>query len=224
MIVLTFVDELHQGLDDHWNGIRPEMKTVTARLRVFASPGAPILAMSATATESEVSGMIQNLGLRAKPVILRASPVMSHHKFVTVKRPPNICDPEGRLDKSGKFKPGLIQLLDRILLKRYFENVRNGLPVKKALVFFRTEKHMLEVFEYVKEQLPGYNDMSEIPFVMNHGGLGSATTKNIVSRKNQISLFLATSKMLMGIDIEQLSVIVFVRVMNMVHYLLQGMY
>ena len=114
MIVLNWIDELHQGLDDHWSGIRPEMKTMTARLRVFSLPGAPIIAMSATATEAEVSAMIQNLGLRSKPVILRASPVQPHHKFVTVKRPPNNCDPEGRLDKFGKEKPGLLQLLERI--------------------------------------------------------------------------------------------------------------
>ena len=35
-------------------------------------------------------------------------------------------------------------------------------------------------------------------------------------------MFLATSKMLMGVDIEQISVIVFVRVLNQMHYLLQG--
>ena len=222
MIVLNFVDELHQGLEDHWNIIRPEMKSVTARLRVFSLPGAPVVAMSATATDLEVSGMIKNLGLRQKPVILRASPVQAHHKFVTVKRPANTCDPEGKQDKFGKEKPGLIQLLNRIYLAKYIENMKQNLPVKKGLILFRTEKHMMEVFEYVKEQLPGYDDMTTIPFTMNHGGLGPATIKNIIARKNEISLFLATSKMLMGIDIEEISVIIFVRPMNMMHYILQG--
>ena len=75
-IVLNFVDELHQGLDEHWSNIRPEMISVMASLRIFSQPGAPILAMSATVTDREVSAMIVNLGLREKPVILRASPVM----------------------------------------------------------------------------------------------------------------------------------------------------
>ena len=219
---MNFVDELHQGLDDHWDTIRPEMKAVTARLRVFSLPGAPVVAMSATATDKEISGIISNLGLREKPVILKASPVQAHHKFVTIRRPPNNCDPEGRIDKNGKERAGLIQVLDRILLKKYIEKVKKNLPVKKALVFFRTEKHMLDVFEYVREKLPEFDDMNEIPFVMNHGGLGPATTKNIMSRKNEISLYLATSKMLLGIDIEQISVIIFVRVMNQMHYILQG--
>ena len=211
-----------QGLDDHWNSIRPEMKTVTALLRVFSLPGAPIVAMSATTTDREISGIISNLRLRERPVILQASPVQSHHKFITVRRPPNTCDPEGRVDKLGNEKPGLIQLLNRIFLTKYIENMRQNLPVKKGLILFRTERHMLDVFEYVREQLPWFKDMNSIPYVMNHGGLGPATSKNIISRKNEISLFLATSKMLLGIDIEGISVIIFVRPMNMMHYILQG--
>ena len=119
-------------------------------------------------------------------------------------------------------RPGLLQLLNRIYLRKYIECLKQNLPVKKGLILFRTDKHMLDVFEYLREQLPGHDDMAEIPFIMNHGGLGPATTKNIIARKNQISLFLSTSKMRMGIDIEQISVIIFVRVMNMLHYLLQG--
>ena len=97
--------------------------------------------MSATATEHEISGMISNLGLREKPVVLRASPVQAHHKFVTVRRPPNNCDPEGRIDSIGREKPGLIQVLNRIFLRKYIEDMRQNLPVKKGLILFRTEKH-----------------------------------------------------------------------------------
>ena len=70
--------------------------------------------------------------------------------------------------------------------------------------------------------MPEFKDMNTIPFVMNHGGIGPATSQNIIARKNEISLFLATSKMLLGIDIEGISIIVFVRPFNMMHYILQG--
>ena len=224
MIVLNFVDELHQGLDDHWSSIRPEMKSVMSRLRIFSQPGAPVVAMSATVTEPEVSAMIKNLGLREKPVILRASPVQDHHKYVTVKRPPNNCDPEGKLDKFGIEKPGLLQLLRRIYLTKYIESLRQNLPIKKCLILFRTERQMVDVLEFVQEELPEFDDSASCPFVMNHGGLGPVTTQNIISRKNEISLFLSTSKMLMGIDLEQISVVIFVRPLNMMHYILQGNY
>ena len=61
-----------------------------------------------------------------------------------------------------------------------------------------------------------------MPYVMNHIGLGPITTQNIIDRRNQITLFLSTSKMLLGIDIESIDVIVFVRVLSMLHYVVQG--
>ena len=57
------------------------MKTLAGRMRIFAEPGSPTVAMTATATTLEISSMIKNLGLRTKPVILRASPVQSHIKL-----------------------------------------------------------------------------------------------------------------------------------------------
>ena len=185
MIVCNFIDELHQGLEDHWSNIRPEMKSAMARLRIFSQPGAPVAAMSATATEEEVSAMIRNLGLREKPIILRASPVQDHHKFVVIKRPTNNCDPDGIVDRFGREKPGLLQLLNRIYISKYIENIRQNLPVKKCLMLFRTERQMLDVLEYVQEELPDF-DNDHSPFVMNHAGIGPVTTKNIISRKNEI--------------------------------------
>ena len=223
MIVFNCIDELHQGLDDHWSKIRPEMKSVMARLRIFSQPGAPVVAMSATVTEEEVSSMVKNLGLREKPVILRASPVQDHHKYVVIKRPPNICGPDGYTDRLGREKPGLHPVLDQLYLAKFFECIRQKQPVKKCLMLFRTERQMLDVLEYVQEELPDF-DNSDSPFVMNHAGIGPVTTKNIISRKNEISLYLSTSKMLMGVDIEQISVIIFVRVLNQMHYVLQGIY
>ena len=57
----------------------------------------------------------------------------------------------------------------------------------------------------------------EMPYVMNHGGLGPMTSKDLIDRRNEITLFLSTSKMLMGIDIENIDVVIFVRVLSMLH-------
>ena len=157
MIVLNCIDELHQGLEDHWSNIRPEMKNVMARLRIFSQPGAPVIAMSATATESEVKSMIRNLNLREQPVVLRASPIQDHHKYVVVKRPSNNCGLEGRTDRLGRDKPGLKDLVNLLFLKTYIEKTRLKLPVKKCLMLFRTENQMLDILEYVQEQLPEFD-------------------------------------------------------------------
>ena len=168
------------------------MKTVTARIRIFSVPGAPTLAMSATVTDKEIQGIVKNLELRETPVILRASPIQDHMKFQLVRRPSNVCGTDGRLDKSGNFQPGLLSLLKRIYLDHFIENINRGMLVKKCIIFFRNSQQMMDVRDYVREELPSYSDPSKAPYVMNHGGLGPITSKSIIDRKNDISLFLST--------------------------------
>ena len=74
-VLLNFIDEAHQHGADHWQQIRPEMKTVPGRLRIFLEPGSPTLAMSATLTKSEVEALSENLGFHEKPTILESDSV-----------------------------------------------------------------------------------------------------------------------------------------------------
>ena len=168
------------------------MKTMTARMRIFSVPGAPALAMTATATTQEVKSMIKNLGIRDNPVILRASPIQDHIKFSVVKRPQNNRGMDGELDKYGIEQPGLLALLDRIYLSKFVENTLKNIPVKKCLMLFRTQKHMVDVHDYVREKLPNFKDQKLRPFLMNHGGLGPITSDFIINRKNEYNLFLST--------------------------------
>ena len=154
MIQLNFVDEMHQGLDDHWKKIRPEMKTLTGRLRIFAVRDSPTVAMTATATDVEVAAIIKNLGFRTAPAILKASPVQPHIKFVKLIRPSNNCGSYGRVDKWGNEHPGLISLLRRLYLDKFISNTRLGLPTAKALMMFRTESDMFDVNDLVGSELP----------------------------------------------------------------------
>ena len=95
------------------------MQKVPGRIRIFSEPGAPFLAMTATATPDEVDALIKDLNMRRKPVILRASPIQDHIKFVTVKRPSRACGMEGDIDKHGRSRPGLLHLLDILYLNRF---------------------------------------------------------------------------------------------------------
>ena len=130
------------------------MKTLAGRMRIFAEPGSPTVAMTATATTLEISSMIKNLGLRTKPVILRASPVQSHIKFVTLSRPSNNCGSFGRVDKDGNEHPGMIDLLKRVYLDIFIRNTKLDLPTKKCIMLFRTESHMFDVNDYKGSELP----------------------------------------------------------------------
>ena len=77
LIVITFVDEFQMNLEKHWgNDFRPDMKTVPGLLRSKAVKSAPVLAMSATATEQEVEELKTSLGLRpGNTIVLSAEPV-----------------------------------------------------------------------------------------------------------------------------------------------------
>ena len=200
------------------------MKSLCGLLQIFAVEGAPTLSMTATATEENMKEMKDCLGLSDdKVVVLQASPVQGHVKFQTVRRPPNGVGYDGDFDSVGRFKPGLGPVLNILYLERFVSDVKAGSDPKKAIIFFRTEYQMLAAYEYLLEQLPEFEgNNKQIPFVMNHGAVGEATDRNIVERKDDIKLFLSTSKMIMGVDLKDIQIVIFVRPMNQLQHIIQG--
>ena len=83
----------------------------------------------------------------------------------------------------------IVQLIN---LKPSNRNTLLNIPVKKCLMLFRTDSMMSDVHDYVRQNLPGFTDPLTRPYVMNHGGLGPITSKSIIDRKNEFSLFLST--------------------------------
>jgi len=221
MILLIAIDEFHQGQIGHWAEFRPNMMKVISRLRIFRAQGAPCVAMSATATSEEVSATIENLALRTPPVILKASPTQKNIKLVTIKRPPNNNGPDGYLDKNGLMHPGFLSLLERIYLTEFVSCVRDGKSVKKALIFCRTDTDVIAIFNYLQEALPWFKDVGEAPFVQVTSSVGPIT-ESMIEKRNDISLYISTTKMLMGVDIPGIAIVIFLRPLNMVHYIAQG--
>ena len=109
-----------------------------------------------------------------------------------MKRPPNIHGMDSELTVTGTEQPGLLALLDRLYLAKFVDNTLKKIPVKKCLMLFRTQKHMVEVHDYVREQLPEFKDPSTRPYVMNHSALGPITSEFIVKQKNEFDLYLST--------------------------------
>jgi len=218
LFLLFFVDEFHQGLTDHWAEIRPEMRNVPSCLQIHKNKGAPSVVMSATATEAEVMSMKRDFGLR-DPVILKENPVQSHYNFQIVERPPSLYQTSGKFDSSGEFHPGVEALLNILYLNRF---VANPLTAKKAMIFFRTENYLLDINDSLCDRLPNYSDPFTQPWIQCHGGTGEITEALNYNRRNEITLFLTTTKMLMGIDLKGIEIIIFVRPLNMLHYILQG--
>ena len=76
---------------------------------------APMLCMTATATDHEIKEVKDIMGFRdANTVELVANPVQSQFNFVRVERPPNVRGTCGTEEFDGCTKAGLIHVLRRV--------------------------------------------------------------------------------------------------------------
>ena len=105
--------------------------------RLYGIPQCPVIAMTATATAEEVKDVIVSLGLKEAPIVLQASPVQSHIKFSILRRPSNNFGLDGIVSSNDTRKPGLMDLLDRVYLKQYLEDLKRGQKPNKCIIFCR---------------------------------------------------------------------------------------
>ena len=223
-IVFTFIDECQMNLSNHWGeDFRPHMKTVPGQLRGKAVKTSPCLAMSATCSLSEIEDLKVSLGFRdANTVVLKSNPVQSQICYVKVRRPPNVNGSFG-WEEDGKTKHGLIHTLDRIVLDKYVDCVKQGKKPKKTIIFFRKEDDIANIYDYLCERLPDEAAHPQTtPWVQNHSGIGPVTAESIRQRRDSISLYLTTSVMLLGLDFDDVDIVVMVRPFNFCHYLVQA--
>ena len=69
--------------------------------------------------------------------------------------------------------------------------------------------------------MPWFKDVGEAPFVQVTSSVGPIT-ESMIEKRNDISLYISTTKMLMGVDIPGIAIVIFLRPLNMVHYIAQG--
>ena len=88
-------------------------------------------------------------------------------------------------------------------------------------LLFRTDAHLLAVFNMLREALPQYKTAADAPFVQISSSVAPLTEKTINERQDT-SLYIATSKLLMGVSVPEITVVIFCRPLDMIHYILQG--
>ena len=185
------------------------MKTGPGQLRSKAVKGSPFLAMSATATTGEIEALMVNTGLRSSnTVVLRSDPVQSQFNFVRVERPPNCHSSYGSEDISGDLQPGLIHIMNRLFFDIYVEKTKNGEEVKTSIWVYRNEDDIADAYDSLAERLPDHAaNPRTCPFVMNHSGIGPITAESYRKRRGEINLYLSTSVMLLGLDLQDVDII-----------------
>ena len=222
-IILIGIDEFHQAGQGHWSCFRPNMMKGSTGLRLYGVKNCPTVAMTATATNSEIKEVVAALGLRTPPVILTSSPIQAHIKFSVVRRPSNNFGMDGTTTGKGVKQPGMMDLLMRVYLQKYLDDLANKIEPKKCIIFCRGNAVIGEIYSRLME-LTNYQfkDCRDSPFVMNHSSLLPPTEQVLTRRASDISLYLSSNKMLLGIDLEQIDVIIFLRPYNQLAALVQG--
>ena len=145
-------------------------------------------------------------------------------------RPPSLNGSYGKevnscygKEVNGIQKPGLVQMLQEVFLDKYVDCIKNSLPVKHTIILFKKEDDIADVNDALCEMLPEYaEDPETCPWCVNHSSVGPATAQSIRSRSGEISLYLSTSVMLMGIDCHNIDIVVMVKPFSMIHSLVQA--
>ena len=222
-IILIGIDEFHQAGQGHWSSFRPNMMKGSTGLRLYGVKNCPTVAMTATATQSEIKEVVAALGLRTPPVVLTSSPVQAHIKFSVVRRPSNNFGLDGTTTVKGEKQPGMMDLLMRVYLQKYLNDLANKIEPRKCIIFCRGNGVLGEIYSRLMELTKyQFKDCRDSPFVMNHSSLLPPTEKVLARRSSEISLYLSSNKMLLGIDLAQIDVIIFLRPYNQLAALVQG--
>ena len=90
-------------------------------------------------------------------------------------------------------------------------------------MFCRSLNMLGEVYSRLMELTDfKFRDCRDSPFVLNHSSLLPTSTKIISERSSDISLYLSSNKMLLGIDIADIDFVIFLRPYDQPSALVQG--
>jgi superfamily II DNA helicase RecQ len=225
MIGLLAFDEVHYniiwGLDSsQGKGFRPYMGTGPVSLKAKARK-VPAIYMTATLTKAEVELMVVEFLIK-NYVIIASCPVLPNHLFASVKRPEH---------GFGSYADGPnMEDMTNLMLEPWIEEVRQGLTPKRSLVFCKNVDDCGPISEELNAQLTDEEKTSadimesveeNPPWVINWSEVGNVT-KNVIGKKDNISMWITTCLMEMGLDIDDVQVVIMVRPPTRLHALIQS--
>jgi len=217
-IVLHACDELAQYL---WGSDfrKIELQVVPGSNRIFAAENSPFLAMTATLRKPyEVLETKRLLGMEDRDCeVIDCNPVKLNPFYCTLLRPSN--------KTSFYASNGLCSMLRALYLDKF---VINPMSQPTCIVFGRQEVVLGETSSFLVSRMEdAYPNNRTRPFVQYHGATDELTLSHIHKRiKNPgatpIKLFLATDKLIMGVDIQDIELVIYIRPPNTLHGWEQG--
>lgn len=182
------------------------MSSVPGSIRAF-SPSAPLICMSATIGKIEQKKIMEDLGMTNRLLkIIDYNPVPNHILISKLKRPSN--------QKPFYDEGGLKDVLCDLYLSEFISDPENS---RKAVIFCKSEEDLVSVYEFIEERIGDkFKNMKTRSWVQYHSSLGNNTLKWIHQRMEaadgkEVRLFIATYKLVMGVDIKDLDLAIFIR-------------
>ena len=123
--------------------------------RVHAVPDTPLAAFTATLTPEEKAKVIKVAGRQGAMIVIAEGPVPEQGKICVLRRPTSQCPFRGRTLENGKFVPGLLQLLEHLILDKFIDAISGGKPYKefhRTIIFFRSAEHMAKFNAYLQRR------------------------------------------------------------------------
>jgi hypothetical protein len=174
--------------------------------------------MTATAMAKEIKQVEDMLALTTRPVVIHTCPVQTYHKFSVVKRPATAYGLMGISGPDGVCKPGLWQVLERIYLGQFLKDVRAG---HRSIIYFKNNVKLGAIYRNL-QVLTGQRDPWTADFAMCHSSLLPADEKMLQARRDDITLYLASNKLLLGTDLRKIDMVIFTAPFDQPAALLQG--
>ena len=107
--------------------------------------------------------------------------------------------------------------------RKYIEDLRMNVKPKRCIIFSRGMGILGDIYARLMELTDyKYNDCRDAPFVINHASLLPSTEMVLARRAPEISLYLSSNKMLLGIDLDRVDVVIFLHPYNQPAALIQG--
>ena len=218
------VDEVHLGLTGHWEAFRAGMLRKSMNVKAYFVAGAPLAVFSATLTKEEVNSVMVMAGRKKPMAVVAVGPLLNSIKICAVRRPSSQVPVLGDVDVHGREVPGLLHLLQRLVLNEFVRTVRAGPPYdsfKKTIIFFRNTMQMCQINGWLITELGGGRHSTSL-FLMNHSSVSKSGQAVIQARINNYLLILTTSRMLLGMDVAGLKQVIMVRPPNTLHAVVQA--
>ena len=185
------------------------MSSVPGSIRVFSASNAPMICMSATIGKAEQGKILEELGMKHRKFeIIENNPIMPNLFLSKLTRPSN---------QKGFYEPagGLKDILCDLYLKEFISDPLNS---RKAIIFCKNESDLINVYEYLDLKLgKQFTNMKTRPWVQYHGSTGEKTLQWIHHRLKssdkelEVKLVVATYKIVMGVDLKDFDLAIFIR-------------